>query len=275
VASDLQAPTEPSRAEPLPAEPAPPNWNLDELLASRRWIQRNRPFPHVYAQDVFTAEFYQSVHEEFERIEREHPEVFQRNMEGYDASGASIHHFRDGPLGVFVSREWHDLIATVAGVSATGDINAGMHHHDPGGASGWPHNDLNPSFFASPPPRPDEVRMENSGGVAVITGEHQPGTEVREVVRAVSLLFYLGNPEWESGDGGETGLYADVASAGRGPTVGVPPINNSMVFFECTPRTWHTFISNRTKPRNSVVMWLHRPKDEAVRRWGDENIEYW
>jgi hypothetical protein len=274
VASDLQTPTEPSRAEAPPAEPAPREWNLDELLASRRWIQRNRPFPHVYARDVFTAEFYQSLHEEFERIERHHPEVFQRTMKGYDASGASISRFREGPLGVFVSREWNDLIARVAGVRTTGDVNAALHHHDPGSASGWPHNDLNPSWFAGPPPQPDEVRLENSDGVGVITGEHSPGLELREVIRGVSLLFYLGNPEWEPGDGGETGLFTDVATAGRGPAVAVPPINNSMVFFECTPRTWHTFIGNR-KPRNAVVMWLHRPKDEAVQRWGDENIEYW
>ena len=275
MASDLQAPTEPSRAEPLPAEPAPPNWNLDELLANRRWIRRNRPFPHVYARDVFTADYYRSVHEEFERIEREHPEVFHRNMKGYDASGASIGRFRDGPLGVFASREWNDLIGRVAGVRTTGDVNAGVHHHDPGSASGWPHNDLNPSFFAGPPPQPDEIRLENSGGVIVITGEHPPGVKVREVIRGVSVLFYLGNPDWEPGDGGETGLFADVATAGRGPAVAVPPINNSMVFFECTPRSWHGYISNRSKPRNAVVMWLHRPKDEVVQRWGNENIEYW
>ena len=28
-------------------------WRLDELLASRRWVRRMRPFPHVYARDVF------------------------------------------------------------------------------------------------------------------------------------------------------------------------------------------------------------------------------
>ena len=28
-------------------------------------------------------------------------------------------------------------------------------------------------------------------------------------------------------------------------------MNNSLVLFECTPFSWHTFVSNRTKPRNS------------------------
>lgn len=274
MASDPQTPT--AVAEPTAPDAAPERWALDRLLFNRRWVRRMHPVPHVYAANVFVPDFYRALHEQFARIERDQPEVFQRNMKGYDASGTSVKNFADGPLGVFVSREWHDLIARVAGVpSATGDVNAALHHHDAGGASGWPHNDLNPSWFAGPAPGPNEVRVEGTDGVGVVTGEAPPGVPVREVVRAVSLLFYLGNPDWEPGDGGETGLFADVASAGYGPGAAIPPINNSLVFFECTPRSWHSFISNRTKPRNSVVMWLHRPKDEAVTRWGDENIEYW
>ncbi len=262
-------------ATPAQSPSQQPRWHFDELLASRRWVQRTRPFPHVYARDVFVADFYAQLDDEFHRIERERPETFQRNMKGYDASGASISRFRDGPLGVFVSREWHDLIARVAGVRATGDVNANLHHHDPGSGSGWPHNDLNPAWFAGPPPQPDEIRLEHSDGVALHTGERRPGVEARECIRGVSLLFYLGNPPWQPGDGGETGLFADIASAHLGPPAAIPPVNNSMVLFECTPRSWHGFVSNHTKPRNSVVMWLHRTKDEVLQRWGDQSIEYW
>jgi 2-oxoglutarate-Fe(II)-dependent oxygenase superfamily protein len=265
VAGDLDTPTA-----------APPDrFPMDQLLANRRWVRRVRPFPHVYARDVFRADFYRSLHEEFERIERDDPKTFERNMGGYDATGAPLIRFRHGPLGVFVSREWHDVIAAVAGVSATGDINAALHHHDPGSAGGWPHNDLNPSTFVGPPPGPDEVRLGGEGGVGVVSGDRPAGATVREVIRGVSLLFYLGNPDWSPGDGGETGLFTDYATWARGPARAVPPINNSMVMFECTPRTWHAFMSNRVKPRNSVVMWLHRAKDEVVERWGDENIAYW
>lgn len=248
---------------------------LGELLANRRWVRRTNPFPHVYARDVFAPDFYARLDDEFRRIEREHPDTFVRNMKGYDASGVSVSRFRGGPLGIFVSREWHDLVARVAGVRATGDVTATLHHHEPGSQSGWPHNDLNPAWFAGPPPAPDEIRLEHTGGVALHTGERPAGVTARESVRAVSLLFYLGNPPWEPGDGGETGLFADVASARGGPAVAVPPINNSMVFFECTPRSWHAFVSNRTRPRNSIVMWLHRTKDEVIERWGDHSIEYW
>lgn len=78
---------------------------LDQMLANRRWVRRLRPFPHVCARDVFHSHVYRELHEEFRRIEREQPEVFHRNMEGYDATGTSISRFRDGPLGLFVSRD--------------------------------------------------------------------------------------------------------------------------------------------------------------------------
>lgn len=245
---------------------------LAGVLANRRWVRRSRPFPHIVARDVFTPDCYERLETHFGDLAREHRELFQRNMPGYDAASADLSQHADGPLGVFLSRQWHDLVAGVSGVAATGDVLASLHHHDPGGKSGWPHNDLNPGWFAGPAPGPHEVRPAFADGVGYHHGTRPPGIEARESVRAVSLLFYLGNPPWQPGDGGETGLFADVD--GRGPRAAVPPLNNSLVLFECTPFSWHAFLSN-AKPRNSLVMWLHRPKDDAVARWGGDNIVYW
>ncbi|GAB2463456.1 2OG-Fe(II) oxygenase [Jatrophihabitans fulvus] len=257
------------------ATTAPPA--LEDVLANRRWVRRGFPFPHVVAQNVFTPEFYGLLDAEFRRIEREQPEAFQRNMAGYDATGAMLDHHRDGPLGIFVSRAWHDLLAGVGGIDdPTGDMTASLHHHEPGSADGWPHQDLNPGWFGEPA-GPDEVRLPYDGPperrVAYHHGTRAEGVPARETVRAVSALFYLANPPWEPGDGGETGLYT-VGGQSR-PTLTVPPVNNSLVLFECSPFSWHGFLSNRVKPRNSVVMWIHRPKDEVVRRWGDDSIRYW
>jgi 2-oxoglutarate-Fe(II)-dependent oxygenase superfamily protein len=260
-------------AGPEPAQTTS-RWELDDLLANRRWVRRSEPFPHVVAQDVFEPKFYAQLEQDFLRVEREHPEVFQRNMRGYDATSANVGEHAAGPLGIFVSRAWHDLIAGVAGVSATGDVHASLHHHDPGSASGWPHNDLNPGWFEGPAPGPDDVCLTSLPRVDYAKGPREAGTEARETIRAVSVLFYLANPPWQPGDGGETGLFTSSAAA-AGPAQAVAPINNSLVLFECTPFSWHAFVSNRTKPRNSVVMWLHRPKDEVVQRWGEHSIVYW
>jgi 2OG-Fe(II) oxygenase superfamily len=247
---------------------------LEGLIANRRWVRRDEPFPHVVAQNVFVPEFYARLDDEFGRIARERPEAFSRSMPGYDASAAELAHFRDGPLGVFVSREWHDLVAGVTGVSATGDVSGSLHHHDPGSASGWPHNDLNPGWFAEAAPERHEVQLPHDD-IDYRRGPRAPGVTARETIRAVSLLFYVGNPEWTPGDGGETGLFADVDSARLGPRAAVAPINNSLMMFECTPFSLHTFMCNRVKPRNSVIMWLHRTKDDALARWGEQSIVNW
>ena len=92
----------------------------------------------------------------------------------------------------------------------------------------------------------------------------------------MSLLFYLANGPWHPGDGGETALYASSSDAAlTGPAATVAPVDNSLVLFECTPYSWHTFLSNRVRPRESLVMWLHRSKQDTVDRWGEASIAYW
>jgi hypothetical protein len=254
----------------------PRRWNLADLLHNRRWVRRREPFPHVVAQNVFVPEFYRSLEEDFRRIQRDIAGSFERNMTGYDASSANLADHHDGPLDVFVSREWHDLVAGVAGVRASGDVHASLHHHETGSQTGWPHNDLNPGWFEDPEPGPDEIRLTSMPRVHYGTGPTSDGVAAHETIRAVSLLFYLNNGSWQPGDGGETALFASSGDATRtGPAVTVAPIDNSLVLFECTPVSWHTFLSNRVRPRDSVVMWLHRTKAETLVRWGDESIAYW
>ncbi|MEU7763804.1 2OG-Fe(II) oxygenase family protein [Nocardia sp. NPDC049190] len=261
-------------AEPAFATPAIPQW-FAELLAHRRWVRRTQPFPHVYARDVFVPEFYQRLTDELDRVRRDHPALFGSIAEGYSADGVRLAEMRDGPLAVFTSREWHDLIARVGGVDATGDVEGSVHHHPPGSPFGWPHNDLNPAWFPGAAPGADEVRLPDDT-VDTKTGDRAPGVVARETVRAVAVLFYFGNPGWAPGDGGETALYDHVADARAVPSVTlVPPLDNSLILFEVTPRTWHTFAGNNVRDRNSVVMWVHRAKADAERRWGGDLIVHW
>ncbi len=256
------------------ATPPVAQW-FGQLFAHRRWIRRSHPFPHVYARDVFVPEFYRRLAEELRRVRRERPGLFETVTAGYSADGIRLTDLRDGPLGVFSSREWHDLVARLGGAEATGDIEGSIHHHEPGSPFGWPHNDLNPAWFPGPPPDRDEVRLPDDT-VDIKTGARAPGVVARETVRAVAVLFYLGNPGWQPGDGGETALYDHVADGATLPSVVlVPPLDNSLLLFEVTPRSWHTFAGNNVRDRNSVVMWVHRTRADAERRWGGDKIVYW
>lgn len=262
-------------AQTLAAERAA-EFDTDDVranLAHRRWVRRTRPFAHVVAQNVFTPDFYDSLHAQVTDIVGDSNSL-SRNMGAYDASSTMLGAHSEGPLGVFLSRGWHDMLAGICDVEATGDVTATLHHHEPGGKSGWPHNDLNPAWFPGAEPRADEIRLADNDTVNHQHGTRAEGVEARECIRAVAVLFYLGNPEWERGDGGETALYESMSGASRGPSAAVAPINNSLVMFECTPFSWHSFQTNR-KPRTSVVMWLHRRKEDAIARWGEQSIVHW
>jgi Rps23 Pro-64 3,4-dihydroxylase Tpa1-like proline 4-hydroxylase len=102
-------------------------------------------------------------------------------------------------------------------------------------------------------------------------GSLEPPEKV-ETIRGAVVIYYLMNEGWQPGDGGETGLFT-----GRDPgslAARRPPLNNSLVAFECTPTSFHAFLANR-RPRTSIIMWVHRTVEEAVERYGEEQIERW
>jgi hypothetical protein len=202
-------------------------------------------------------------------------ERFNRDMKGYDAAGISFSPSVSWPFKFFFSRPWHNLLVDLFSVTSTGHVSGGLHHHSIGSASGWVHNDLNPGWFVEYESQDDliishrEICNYGTGTTSL------NGTVTTEVVRAVAVLFYLNNAPWCQGDGGTTGLYQSKADNINCPTVVVPPQNNSLLAFECTPYSFHSFLSNRVHPRNSLNMWLHCPKEQAVARWGDQALVYW
>lgn len=256
----------------------PPPWFV-ELLAHRRWVYRTRPFPHVYVRDVFTLDFYRRLAEEFQRLRTSQPDLFTKVTDGYGAGGVSLTRIGNGPFEVFLSRAWNDLIAGVVGVGVTGDVEGSLHRHPPGSPRGWPHHDLTPAWFPEPIPEPTRAGLP-SAEIDLKSGARPEGVPARELVRAVAVLFYLGNGPWQPGAGGETGLFADIGTldptTGQPiPAISIPPVDNSMIVFECTPRSWHTFLGANISARNCVVMWLHRPREQAEQLWGGERIVQW
>jgi hypothetical protein len=252
-----------------------------ELLANRSWTFRTRPFGHYVALDVFKADFYAQLAAQFQSLldrglsDSPAAEKFSRNIKGYDAYALSFSPVLDGPLSIFMSRPWHDMLAGLLRIEATGDVNGGFHHHEPGSASGWPHNDLNPGWFADNR-RPDGINVSDHGLCNYYSGlTFKPGVTSRETVRAAAMLFYLSNPAWTAGEGGETGLYVNAGQPIDQPSERAAPINNSLLLFECTPHSYHAFLRNNRRPRNSLIMWLHRSKAEVETRWGRSAITYW
>ncbi len=248
------------------------------LLANRRWWRRQLPFPHFVAHDVFVPAFFRELEAAFRDVlarglsEHHARDRFSRNARGYDAYTYAFPPDLDGPLAFFLSRFWHDTLALLTGVRATGDVNGGLHHHEPASEDGSIHNDLNPGWFVTAP-RADGVNPSRLDACNYNYGRtRKPGAMAVERTRAVAMIFFLNNGAWTDGDGGECGLYA---AGGSTPIERVAPLDNSILVFECTPRSYHRFLSNRVRARDSAILWLHRERSESVARWGERAIVKW
>jgi hypothetical protein len=248
-------------------------------LAGRDWLRRDWPFPHVVAWDVFRPEFYDALAGQMRGIlarglsETAARGRFSRSIPGYDAYGFSLDGATEGPLALFLSAEWRDLLADLFDVPMTPYVFAGAHHHTPRSASGNVHNDLNPGWF--PRANGTAIQVPNNDVCNFRTGVGRLDDAAKiQVVRGVAMILFLLNDGWRPGDGGETGLYASRGSAAR-PAVRIPPRNNSLLAFECTPRSYHTFLSNCRLPRTSVIMWIHQPLETAIARHGADRLERW
>jgi hypothetical protein len=195
-------------------------------------------------------------------------------MPGYDASATAITVYNAGAFSPFVSPSWRDLMARLLAPDSTREVNVTLHHHEPGSLSGVPHNDLNPGWFVDVECRSDIV-VADPAACSYRSGRSVEDRPVVERVRSVAIIYYLANPETHKDDSGATGLYEFGSDPVNRPAAVVPPRNNSLVAFECSPFSFHSFITNHSAERNCLVMWLHRRKEEVVRRWGAHSIVDW
>jgi hypothetical protein len=249
-----------------------PDGELDSMLLNRRWIVRPRPFRYIVARDVFTPPVYARLEESYRGVlERTTGSAY---LKKHDIHGGGLVPENAEDFAPLLSRQWHDMIARIFEINATGHVIAGIHHHRIGSANGSPHNDTNPVWFNGDP-QPPELEFARHDYVDYTTGKVQRDDATpRQVMRGVALMYYLANPQWSPGDGGETGLYRSRRDDPERPVARIPPLNNSLFAFECTPRSWHGFISNRRLERNTVIMWLHRSYEEATELFGEENFEF-
>lgn len=245
---------------------------LTDVLAHRRWWVLDAPVRHIRAEQVFVPEIYDAIVATFrERMERGD---LTRSLPGYDASAASVTRDNAGGFSIFLTRAWHDLIAGLLDVQASGDVVATLHHHAPGSASGSVHNDLNPGWFPERDGSTDDgIGVHDPAVSNYRTGHSVGGAPTVERTRALSLLYYLDTPE--DVQGGGTGFYRHLRQSVHEPEVVVPPRNNSLVAFECTPFSFHTFISNVGRERNCLAVWLHRDRADTVAMWGAGSIVKW
>ena len=240
-----------------------------EVLSGDPWLLGEKPFPHIVARNVFSRDYYEALERQIRRTlaaglsETPAPGRFSRNLPGYDAYALGLAPQPDEPTALFFSEPWRELLADLWGISPTPYVFVGAHHHSPGSHSGFIHNDFNPVWF--PRTQDGRVQTPNQDLCSYKTGAGPLAPEQKiEVVRGAALILYLANDAWRPGDGGETGLYASSEARIGDAATAWPPHNNTLISFECTPGSFHTFIANTRIARTSIIMWVHRPREEAI-----------
>lgn len=254
---------------------------LQEVLANRAWLRRERPFPHVVARNVFADDFYDELARSIcGRLaqglsETPSPHRFSRSIPGYDSYGIGFDPSMGDPLALFLSPAWRDLMCGLFGIGPTSYVFAGSHHHTVGSANGFVHNDFNAVWF--PRIDGDEMRIPNNDLCSYTRGAGPLADHEKiQVVRGAVVLFFLLNDGWQEGDGGALGLFESSAGNPAEPALECPPLNNSLVAFECTPQSFHAFLTNHRLSRTSIIMWVHRTMNDAVQRFGeDQQLETW
>jgi hypothetical protein len=253
---------------------------LADILVNRTWLRREQPFPHFVAQNVFRQDFYEQLAAQLRQTlarglsETPSPYLFSRNIPGYDSYGIGFDQSITGPAALFLSLAWRDLMSVLFGIGVTPYIFAGSHHHAVGSKNGFVHSDFNSVWF----------RRQDNGSIQVPSQDvcsytrgagSLADSEKVQVVRGAVVLFFLLNDGWRPGDGGEIGLFSSSASSMHKPAISCPPLNNSLVAFECTPDSLHGFLTNTRSPRTSIIMWVHRTLEEAKQRFGENRLERW
>ena len=251
---------------------------LTGALSGSQWVWQRRPFPHIIVDDLFTEAVYATL------VEYVRARLGRGATKGSKHFGdptskyfdAEIYAFDDHDaenLPVFLTREWHNLLADLLGIEHSGEIDAGIHRHAVGSVSGWVHNDLNPGYFSEAATSDtvvlaDRKRTDYQNGRKVAA---EAGSVAR--IRAAAMLFYLDNDD--PAGGGQTGLYDHPGQPVASPTIAVAPLNNRMLAFRCTPHSYHSFMTNRTAPRTSIILWLHQTVERATTLWGEASVVRW
>lgn len=174
-------------------------------------------------------------------------------------------------LSVIASLELRSLIAEAFNIRIDENVLIGMHRHNPPSKAGWAHTDFAVVSFPRTQPNLNGVRVfpvDDGCTYADDTAERQPNAV--KTARSLACLYYVANEQWEPGKGGETGVFSNM---GERLIAKIPPKNNSLFVFECSPLSYHAYLGSEHMERNSFIWWYHSDPGYLLDRYS-EAVDY-
>lgn len=255
-------------------------FQLNSLLNTTTWNPSKFPFDYIHVKNVFKQDFYYSLHNAYTNYLTEEFTNLKNSIQFHELAKTQnnfifgLNRTSAVPFHVFFSEEWHNLLTHYFDAEYTKDINVAIHYRRKNSMETWIHNDLNPGWF--PSNNEFEINLADNEKCDYQTGKTTDSSIVAtKRVRSLAMIFYINNPPIASMEGGGTGLYSSPKQNINNPTVVIPPENNSMLLFPCTPSSFHAFVTNKSHQRCSIIMWFHSPLDYVVSKWGTNSIVDW
>ncbi len=240
-----------------------------------QWQEYALPFRHFSASNVFDSETYKQLSHQFTLIlemtagKREGAYKMRPAQGSNDGLILGLTEKLATAFSPLFTEAWLRSLAELAGLKFLPRIEGALHSNPQGSRTGWIHTDCCSAWFDESNSKAEELMLPPRRRCNYFTGKAKaPDAKPTEYIRAATMIFYLCNDGWESGDGGETGIYSADHETEDTMVKLIPPINNSLFLFECSPHSYHRFITNPGRTRNSIILWLHASVEDAVARWG-------
>ncbi len=235
--------------------------DLEEYLSPNSFSPTvlKEPIPHILVDDFLLPEAYAAIENSFKQElargfstttkDRSHFHAFDIDYDGYKFA-PKTNLKQENPYRVFYSVQYNQYFSKIFKQLTTLNTSFALHHHPPGDRTGFVHSDFVDKYFDVRMALPNLVLSHGSD----ILPKGQEEWYFKEK-RIIALLFYVGNQEWQEGDGGETGLYD---SDHKTLVKKIAPKNNRLLAFHISQKSFHAFQGNKT-PRNCIVQWFHLP----------------
>lgn len=243
------------------------------MILNQLWEHRH-PFRHFRATNVLAPEVYQPVASRFSALldgngHKDAPYRFAQTNVNYDARILGVDEALAPSFAPLFSMGLIEELHELFDFPFLPAVDGALHSSPVGSRTGWIHTDLCAAWFDESVPPTGPFLFPRRDRCDYFTGSPKDAAAApKKYVRAAALLFYLCNDGWAPGDGGETALYGTQEPSSRSAVAHVPPLSNSLLVFECSPHSYHRFITNPGRVRNSVILWIHAAPEVMESRWG-------
>jgi hypothetical protein len=251
---------------------------FNEIIDTHPSKVLKNPFPHVHVESFFKPKFYKDCCDFFNEIldrgvsDKYDPYKFSRyHFEYYNAFFWQMHANSSYPISQFLSIEWVNYFSNLFNVELTNEVSFELRHHKVDtikNITKYVHNDFYVVGFPFDVPDKKEL-FQYYFQCPYLLQSPEDEEMVNKRMRSVVAFIYINNQDWEEKSGGVTALYKSTNLERH--VKEIPPISNSMLAFEITPYSYHSYINNNTVDRNTIMLWFHSTIESKSSKFPGQN----